>query len=192
VLRFDRDQIVRFLRALDAALERDLKIFVVGGLAAVLKYDAVVKTSDMDVVGIVSGRSADLSRAAHIASEVTGIALSIGEATITELPYNYEDRLKQGLKLKKLVVIVPDKYDLALSKMLRGDEHDLEAIVSMHEHHRFSERTLVRRFEEEFWKMVMGDSRSIAISMLNLMEILYGKERTAIYKKRWGLDKPRP
>jgi hypothetical protein len=70
--------------------------------------------------------------------------------------------------------------------------HDLEAIVSMHQHHHFSERTLARRFEEDFWKLVTGDSRHTAISMLNLMELLYGKRRAEIYKRRWGLDKPRP
>jgi hypothetical protein len=192
VLRFNRDQILRFLRALDAALDDKLEIFVVGGLAAILKYKAAVKTSDMDVAGIMSGHSADLIRASRVASETTGLALSVSGATVTELPYNYEDRLKCGLKLKKLVVIVPDKYDLALSKMLRGDEHDLEAIASIHEQHRFSEKTLAQRFEKELWDLAMGDKRTHALTLLPLMELLYGPQRAEIYKKRWGLDKPRP
>jgi hypothetical protein len=193
MLRFDREQIVRFLHALDSALEGELKIFVVGGLAAIVKYNATVKTSDMDVFAIVSGRDADLTRAAHVASEVTGIVLSIGGAPITDLPWNYEDRLKtvRGLRFQKLTMIVPDKYDLALSKAVRGYEHDLEAIASMHKHHRLSEKTLVNRYESELRKIVPGDERNFALNMVQLVQLLYGKRRAEIYEKRWGLDKPR-
>jgi hypothetical protein len=191
--RLDREQIVRFLRALDSALEEDLKIFVVGGLAAVLNYGATVKTSDMDVFAIVSGSATDLTTAAHVASDITGIVLPIGPASVTDLPWNYEDRLKtvRGLKFKKLTMIVPDKYDLALSKTVRGYEHDMEAIASMHEHHRLSEKTLVKRFEDEIWKSALGDERNFALNMLQLVRLLYGKDRAETYRKRWGLDEPR-
>jgi len=191
--RLERDQIVRFLRALDAALESDVTIFVVGGLAAILQYDASVKTADMDVFAIVSGSEADLHRAAHVASAVTGITLPIGHASITELPWNYEDRLRRvrGMKLKKLTMIVPDKYDLALSKTVRGYEHDLEAIASMHAHHRLSEKTLAQRFEDEIWKIAMGDPRNFAINMVHVMRLLYGEKRAEVYRERWSLDKPR-
>lgn len=191
--RLDREQIVRFLRALDAALAGDLKIFVVGGLAAILKYDAAVKTSDMDVYAIVSGSSTDLTRAADMAADVTGIVLSIGPASVTDLPRNYEDRLKlvRGLRFKKLTMVVPDKYDLALSKMVRGYEHDLEAIASIHMRHRLSEKVLVKRFEDEIWKSAMGDPRNFAVNMLQLVRLLYGQKRAAICRARWGLDKPR-
>jgi hypothetical protein len=193
VLRHERDQIIRFLRALDAALEGDVKIFVVGGLAAILQYDAAVKTADMDVYGLVSGSQSDLLQAARVASEVTGIVLPIGHASVTELPDDYEDRLKtvRGLRLKKLTMIVPDKYDLALSKTVRGYEHDLEAIASMHEQHRLSENTLIRRFENELRKTAMGDPRNLTINMFRLIRLLYGEKHAAIYWKRWGLDKPR-
>jgi hypothetical protein len=191
--RLERDQIVRFLRALDAALKGDVTIFVVGGLAAILQYDAAVQTADMDVFAIVSGSESDLERAARVASDVTGIVLPIGHASITELPWNYEDRLKRvrGLKLKKLTMIVPDKYDLALSKTVRGYEHDLEAISSMHAHHRLSENTLVQRFEDEIWKTAMGDPRNFALNMFHVMRLLYGEKRAEPYRRRWGLDKPR-
>ena len=42
--RLDRQQIVRFLRALDAALVGNVEVVVVGGLAAIVQYDAAVKT----------------------------------------------------------------------------------------------------------------------------------------------------
>jgi len=184
--RLDRKQIVRFLHAVDAALTEDLQVFVVGGLAAIVKYNAAVKTADMDVV---SGRDPQLLRAARVASEVTGVDLPIGHATITQLPWNYEDRLKtvSGLRLKKLIMIVPDKYDLALSKMIRGDEHDLEAIESMHNRHPLSEKTLVTRFEKELRGIAVGDPRNIDLNMLQLVEVLYGRARAAVYRARWGV-----
>lgn len=190
--RLERDQIIRFLRALDAALEGDVKIFVVGGTAAILQYNAVVKTADIDVIGIVSGSEADLRRAARVATDVTGIVLPISQVTIAELPWNYEDRLKtvRGLRLKKLTMIVPDKYDLALSKTIRGYEHDMEAIASMHKHHRLSEKVLVRRFEDETRGIAMGDPRNLALNMFHLMQLLYGAKRAEIYRSRWGLDEP--
>lgn len=188
--RLDRQQIVRFLRALDDALDGNVEVVVVGGLAAIVQYDAVVKTADMDVYAIVSGRSADLIRAAHVAADVTGVVLAIGNAPVTDLPWNYEARLKRvrGLRLKRLTMIVPDKYDLALSKMVRGYEHDLEAIASMHERHPLSEKTLVKRFEDEIWKLATGNPRNFALNMLHLVQLLYGEQRAALYRKRWALD----
>lgn len=189
--RFERNQIVRFLRAVDSALDGNVEVFVVGGLAAILQYDAAVKTADMDVYAIVDGHQSNLQRASRVAADATGITLEINSATVTELPWNYEDRVKRvrGLGLKKLRMIVPDKYDLVLSKALRGYEHDLEAIASIHEHHRLSEKALARIFEDEIWKIAMGDPRKFAFNMFHVMRLLYGADRAEVYRARWGLDK---
>jgi hypothetical protein len=193
VPRLDRPQILRFLHALDAALVGNVEVVVVGGLAAIVQYNAAVKTSDMDVYEMVSGRQADLYRAADVAADVTGVVLAISPTTVTDLPWNFEDRLKRvrGLRLKRLTMIVPDKYDLALSKMVRGYEHDLEAIASMHESHPLAEKTLVTRFEKDIWKIAVGDPRNFALNMIHLVRLLYGEQRAAVYRERWGLDKPR-
>lgn len=188
--RLERKEILRFLRALDSALVGNVELFVVGGLAAILQYDAAVKTADMDVYAFVSGRKTDLQRAATVAADVTGITLTINPAPVTELPWNYLDRVKhvRGLRMKKLDLVVPDKYDLVLSKALRGYEHDLETIASVHEHHPLSEKTLVRIFEEEIWKIATGDPRKFAINMFLVLRLLYGPDRAETYRRRWGLD----
>lgn len=190
--RFDRDQIVRFLRALDDALEEKLELFVVGGLAVILKYDAPLMTADMDVFAIVSGSESDLKHAARVATDLTGIVFLIGTASVAELPWNYEERTKKvnGLRFRKLAMIVPDKYDLALSKTVRGDQHDLDAIAAMHAQHPLSEKTLVHRFENDLWKIAVGDSRRLAFHMVHLVEALYGAKRADFYRKRWRLDRP--
>lgn len=183
--RLDRAQIVRFLHAVDAALDNEMKIIVIGGMAAIVKYDAAVKTADMDVLAVVSGSGDDFARAARVASAATGLSFLIDPASIADLPWNYTDRLKPiRLRLRKLAIVVPDKYDLVLSKMLRGDEHDYQAIVSIHEKHRLSEKILVARYEAEM-DHVMGDRRNVAADMIRLLRRLYGDARAEVYRKRW-------
>jgi len=187
--RFDRSEVILFLRVLDGFLKDDLEIFVIGGLAAILGYDADVKTSDMDVFTINVGSEADLKRAMRNAYDVTGIDLLMDRAAIAQLPHNYEDRTKllRGVSFKKLTVVVPDKYDLVLSKALRAYGHDLAAIQSIHEQHPLSEKTLATRFESEFRNEVVGDPRKLAFNMVIVMRLLYGEERAKHYMDKWGL-----
>jgi Nucleotidyltransferase of unknown function (DUF6036) len=187
--RFDRSQAITFLHVLDAYLTRDVDVFVVGGMAAILGYHADVKTADIDVYEGPRGEAAaaDLQQAARRAREATGIDLSIGGAPVTELPYDYEDRAKElrGVKFRKLTVTVPDKYDLILSKAVRAYPHDLDAIRSIHEHHRCSEKILARRFETEIWKVATTNPRTFALNMVAVMQVLYGEARARFYEKKW-------
>jgi hypothetical protein len=185
--RFDRAQAISFLRALDASLTKDIDVFVVGGMAAILGYHAAVKTADIDVYAVEKGSLADLERAAGVAREVTGIDLRIGSASIAELPYEYENRTKpvRGAKFRKLTVTIPDKYDLVLSKAIRAYPHDLEAISSIHKHHRLAEKTLARRFETEIWKIATTNPRNFALNMVAVMKVLYGSARAKFYRDKW-------
>lgn len=187
--RFDRSQVVLFLHVLDGFLKGDLQIFMIGGLAAILGYDADVKTADMDVFTIPTGSEADLKRAMHDAREVTGIAIFLDRASIAQLPYNYEDRVKplRGIRFQKLRVLVPDKYDLVLSKAVRAYPHDLDAIQSIHAHHPLSEKTLARRFENEIWNEAVTNPRNFAFNMVMIMRLLYGEEHAQHYIDKWKL-----
>ena len=187
--RLDRAEIVRFLHAVDDSLEDNLVICVIGGVAAVIGYNANVKTADIDVFTIAEGTAADMMQATRSAAALTGLSMMVDRASIAELPYNYEDRVRvaRGARFKKLVVMVPDKYDLALSKTLRCYEHDLEAIKSIHVRHPFSEKTLASRFENEIWKIATTNPRSFAFSMTIVMEMLFGKKRAEFYRARWGV-----
>jgi Nucleotidyltransferase of unknown function (DUF6036) len=186
--RFDRSQAISFLHVLDAYLTMDVKVFVVGGMAAMLGYHADVKTADIDVYEMTRGAAeADLQQAARNARAVTGIDLSIGRVSIAELPYDYEDRVKavRGVTFRKLTVTVPDKYDLILSKALRAYPHDLDAIRSICAHHRCSEKILAKRFETEIWDIANTNKRTFALNMVAVMRVLYGEARAKLYKKQW-------
>ena len=162
--RYGRAEIIRFLHAVDDFLDDDLSICMIGGVAAVIGYDAVIKTADIDVFEITNAHVAVLRRAAASAADATGIDLMIDRASIAQLPFRYDDRLRhvRDVHFRKLTIMVPDKYDLVLSKMLRCYPHDLEAIASVHKQHPLSEKTLASRFEKELWKEAVGNSRSIA------------------------------
>lgn len=185
--RFDRSQAISFLHVLDAYLTKDVDVLVVGGMAAILGYHADVKTADIDIYATAKGTTSDLQQAARHAREVTGIDLSIGDASVADLPYEYEGRVKavRGVKFRKLTVTVPDKYDLVLSKAIRAYPHDLDAIRSIHDHHRLSEKVLAKRFETEIWKIANTNPRSFALNMVAVMRLLYGEDRTNFYKSRW-------
>lgn len=187
--RLDRNQIVRFLHALDDCLEEDLEVFIIGGTAAVLGYNANIKTADLDVFTITKGTASDLTQAARLAARFTGIEFFVDRASVANLPYNYEDRVRpvRGVRFMKLTVNVPDKYDLVLSKTVRCYDHDLDAIRSVHDNHPLSEKTLAARFENELRKSAIGSSRNLDFNMALVMEELFGKERADFYRVRWGL-----
>lgn len=188
--RFGRAEIVRFLHTLDDFLEEDSEVLVIGGAAAVLGYHADIKTADIDVFEATNAQVADLKQAARRAFDVTGIDLTIDRASVADLPYKYEDRLRRtrDVRFRKLTLKVPDKYDLVLSKAIRAHPHDIEAILSIHKHHPLSEKTLATRFEKEIWNIAMTNPRNFAFNMTLVMGALFGEARAEPYKTRWGLS----
>ena len=71
---------------------------------------------------------------------------------------------QEGAENGKLVVRVPDRYDLALSKTIRGYDNDLQVIREMHERKPFSLNRLVSLFETEMDGMVTKDKRALRLN----------------------------
>lgn len=93
-----------------------------------------------------------------------------------DAPFNLEDRLKVILPgLERLVVLVPEKHDLVLMKMLRGEEPDLEVAEEINQKHGLNPDTLVTRYLEEM-KHIAGEVRRIDLNLLALMSRLFGAE----------------
>jgi hypothetical protein len=193
VTRFDKAQLVAFLRAVDHNLRERIKVVVIGGAAAAIGYDSRVRTSDIDVFNVLEGSVEALVEAADRARRQTGFAVSVGTAAVADLPYNHETRLRRvrGLSLEQLTVIVPEKYDLALSKIVRGYPHDIDAIESMSERHHLARQTLVRRFETELMKEAIGDPKELALNMAIVAGRLYGFDEARKLAERWGVPIPR-
>jgi hypothetical protein len=188
LIRFDRRQLVAFVRALDRNLDRPTTVVVIGGAAAAMAYHAGTKTADIDVW---RGLTDSLLEAAGRARRDTGLAVQIGSAAVADFPLNYEDRLRQarGLALEKLTMVFPDKYDLALAKAVRGYQHDLDAIEGIHRNHRLAARTLITRFEEEMTAAIT-DPRKLRLNMAMVAARLYGFEEGRRLAIRWGVPVP--
>jgi hypothetical protein len=178
MIRFDRAQLVAFLRALDAQLNRPTSVVVIGGAAAAVAYHAGTSTADIDLL--------------HGWSKQTGLAIAVGPAPIADLPHNYEHRLRpgRGLALRWLTLAFPEKYDLVLSKAVRNYQHDLDAMAGIHRRHRLSETTLVARFESEMGAAIADQAR-LRLNVALVAARLFGPDVGRRLAKRWGVPLPR-
>jgi hypothetical protein len=86
VTRFDRAQLVAFIRAIDRNLTERVEVLVVGGAAATVGYDSGVRTADIDIFRVLKGSSDALVRAADLARQETGLGVSVAAAAVADLP----------------------------------------------------------------------------------------------------------
>jgi hypothetical protein len=173
--KFDAKQIRAFLEALDRHLDEPRRLVLIGGSAAALAYGVERTTRDIDtwsewvrdVAGAISKARAD-----------TGLAIPVEVAAVADAPYEFESRLERVNlpALGKLELLVPEKHDLVLMKIMRGYEHDLETAVNIHARHGLDFEILVTRYASEMGH-VIGDRRKLDLNFLALIERLYDEER---------------
>jgi len=145
--KYTREELVTFVRSMDRLIEKPTEILVIGGAAAALKYGATASTKDIDTWHAVPRA---VAKAAADARTETGLPVPIEMAGVSDGPYHYEDRIQTvSMRLKKLRVLVPERHDLALMKVVRGDRHDEDMIAEIHAHQPLKLHVLLNRFEEE-------------------------------------------
>lgn len=137
----------RFLTAMDGTLAHPAGVVLIGGAAAAIEYGVTTGTRDIDTWTRVS---AELAAAAVRAREATGLAIPFSQSGVADGPHEFESRLERVLpRLKQLTVSVPERHDLVLMKVLRCDEHDLQAIEAIHRHAALDLSVLATRYREE-------------------------------------------
>jgi len=183
---FGADEIRKFLHAVDRHLTQRVRVEIIGGGAAALAHGASSTTTDLDTFNAINS---ELLEAVARANEETGLQIPVSQATVADVPYNYEDRLERQLPdLKHLEVRVLEKHDLVLSKTVRCYEHDLQQILEIHGSVALSFDVLVDRFESEMTN-VMGDPTRIRLNFLIMIETVFGELPRASAEKRlksWG------
>ena len=132
------------------------------------------------------------SRAGEAAQLETGLLVGVELAAIAEIPESYRDRVREARisGLERLTVAVPDKYDLALSKCLRGWPHDVEGIVGIHQRHPLTIKTFVERFEAELRPIATMDQRILSMNVVMMAAALWGLDEAGKLAKRWGVTPP--
>jgi hypothetical protein len=176
VKTFLRQQLERFLEAVDAALDEPVQVVVIGGSAAALHYGVDLATRDIDTWTNVA---VALAAAAGKARTATGLDVPLQRSGIADAPYDFESRLERVLpNLTRLQILVPERHDLVLMKAVRCYEHDLEAIAEIHAHSPLDLQTLVRRFEDEM--APIGEPLRIRGNFLVVIEKLFPDSVTAV------------
>jgi hypothetical protein len=172
--QFQPSEIQEFLEAADSYLKSPIDLVIIGGAAAALAYKASKTTTDIDTANRMPE---ELQLAFEAATEKTGLAIPVSMAGVFDPPYCYEDRLQQydQINLKFLKVYVPEQHDLALMKIVRGYENDIQTICEIHENTPFCFETLIERFLTEMTQ-VIGDSNTIRLNFLLAISELFGDE----------------
>lgn len=183
---FSGPELRRFLAAVDEVLEERVEVVVIGGAAAAIQYGVAVATTDIDTWSVVPPQ---LEAAVERARRSSGLDVPFGKSGVADGPYELEDRLQRALPgLRHLVVLVPERHDLALMKVIRGYEHDLEAIERMQPP--LDLDVLLPRFEEEMTSAVT-DLRTLKANFLVLVERLFPDRvaeaalRLRTWDRRW-------
>jgi hypothetical protein len=167
---YDRAEIERFLRAVDKALKRRATIILIGGGAVAVKYRVDLPTSDIDTFDPIGH---ELRRAIDRAREATGLPMPFEQSGVADGPYGFEDRLVRALpSLRRLIVLVPERHDLALMKTIRGGLEDFEKLRAVHQKTPLDLSVLLKRYEEEMDHVVI-DPRRLRGNFLGLVSELF-------------------
>jgi hypothetical protein len=160
----------RFLAGMDKALEHPAEIVVIGGAAAAIEYGVASGTRDIDTWTRVH---ADLAVAAERARQTTGLAVPFAQSGVADGPHDFESRLERVLpRLRRLRVSVPEKHDLVFMKVLRGDEHDLQAIEAIHQRSPLELSILLKRYQDEMSGAIVDPAR-LRGQVLTMVERLF-------------------
>jgi hypothetical protein len=149
-----------FLIDLDAACPGPLRMLCIGGFAVSLYYELTRPTVDIDVVDVMpddakltlaalAGQGTALHKRHKVYLQIVGIA---------QLPYRYEERgrLMAMPFLRHLSIVVPDPYDLALSKLSRNLEIDFEDVLALAGSREFDLQVLNDRYQSELRQYLHG------------------------------------
>ena len=167
------EELRRFLGAMDRALEHPAEVVVIGGAAAALEYGVATGTRDIDTWTRVHE---DLAVAAERARRTTGLGVPLSRSGVADGPHDFESRLERALpRLRRLKVMVPEKHDLVLMKVLRGDEHDLQAVEAIHRRSPLELSILVKRYREEMSATIIDPGR-LRGQFLTMVERLFPDE----------------
>ena len=169
--RFEASALFDFLLRVDRELRAPVEIVLVGG-SAIATIDPTHATTDVDLLPPVSKEFDEAVQRLRSRGEPV---LAVQITTVVDAPEGFEGRLQRiSLSLSSLTVLLPERHDLAMMKLSRGYEHDLEALEDIHRLQPFDVDTLVARFKDT---EAIGPRRRFAVSFLDLIARLFGEER---------------
>jgi hypothetical protein len=182
---YGKNDIERFLLAIDHELDRPFRVTIIGGTAAALAYQLIDYTRDIDTAGSIS----PIEDAYERAKKKTGLNIPFGPASVFDAPYDYEKRLccHKISGLRSLTIHVPERHDLVLMKIVRADARDLVAAQQMHRVEPLLMENFIHLMDQEMTH-ITGNKHRTLNNFLALIELLYGAvmaKKTRIRLKDW-------
>ncbi|MBW1809343.1 MAG: hypothetical protein JRJ87_14195 [Deltaproteobacteria bacterium] len=170
---FTQNEFEIFLVAVDRHLAGTFSLIIIDGCAAALAYQVERPSLDIDTWSETS----DIEDACRAARQETGLQIPLHTAAIADPPYHFEDRLVplDIHSLSNLKIYVPEKHDLVLMKVVRGDEHDLETIKEIAEKNGLDLEVLVTRFLKEM-QQAIGRPETLKHNFLAAIERVFGED----------------
>lgn len=185
--RFDRNEIRSYLKALDRNAPKGSTVIIIGGAAAALSFGAESGTIDIDTANSVTS----LEKACEAARKETGSGIPLARASVFDAPSGYKSRLQKVVlqDLQNLSVLVPEKHDWALMKVVRYEDKDAAHIGAAAASVGFDRKVFEERFLSEMTHVEPRER--LIIHFLAMMEELFGEEEAARIQrviesgKRW-------
>lgn len=148
------------LADIDARCPQAIEMHCIGGFAVTLHYGLMRPTGDIDVWHVIpsnaaawlaniAGPGTELHRRHRVYVQVSGVAT---------VPEDYEIRLVEVFpgEFEKLRILVLDPYDLALSKLERNAEIDVEDVKHLAKAAKFDLDVLADRYRRELRTFLTG------------------------------------
>jgi hypothetical protein len=140
--RFGGDDILAFLTEIDEMLDAPLGMEIVGGAAALLGHGAKSPTKDINSFGAFDERIRQ-------SAVLTTLRIPLNRAPTSDVLGFYDDRrVRLYLPFRKLVIWVPDRYDLLFMKLVRASRHDVQVLEEMHAYRPFDIDAIIEKYND--------------------------------------------
>ncbi len=178
---YSKDEIEKFLLAIDENLNKRFDLIIIGGTAAALAYHVNRFTKDIDTVNGITA----IKKAYEAAKKKTGLDIPMGPVGVEDGPYHYQDRLLEHIisGAKHLKIFVPERHDFVLMKMIRGQQNDIDMVIEMHKVEPLLFSRLLDLIVSEMTG-ITGYKKRIKPHFLAMFETLFGDAKLTEAEKR--------
>lgn len=181
-----KEKLNKLFVRIDGRLDKKIDVYVIGSVAAILGYNVVKATNDVDIDGPIDP---DFNKLFVEEAKRLDLDLYLSSKGVFSPPDGYRERCQfEDFPKKNLRVWHLDQYDLAISKIDRGFGKDYEDIQRVHSKKPFDFDRLIKIFNEEYISVSsIGNPREKKMNLVDLVEKLFGTELAEKSKKKVGL-----
>jgi hypothetical protein len=182
-----KKQIKNLFSCIDKRLKKSIDLYIIGGASAILGYDVIKETNDVDIDGHVDP---DFNKIFDEEVKTLGLDLYLSSENVFNPPDGYRQRCQfEDFPNNMLRVWYLNQYDLAISKIARGLGKDFEDIIRVHKKSPFEYEQLIKIFNEEYINVsVIGNPRDKMMNLIDLVERLFGVKFVEDAMKRIGFS----